>query len=101
MQKPTRCPHVDDGAPSGALLTRYDEGHLATYSRMLDADREGADWRKVSRIILHIDPEREPARARRAFDSHLARAKWMTEYGYRQLLRGGVTGHELSDGKLS
>jgi hypothetical protein len=31
-------------------------------------------------------------RARRAFDSHLARAKWMTEHGYRQLLRGGVSG---------
>jgi hypothetical protein len=23
--------------------------------RMLDADAEGADWREVSRIVLHID----------------------------------------------
>jgi hypothetical protein len=30
-----------------------------------------ADWREVSRIVLHIDPGREPDRARRAFDSHL------------------------------
>jgi hypothetical protein len=32
---------------------------------------------RVSRIVLHIDAEQEPDRARRAFDSHLARAKWM------------------------
>jgi len=101
MQKPAPGSDVDDIAPSGALLTRYDEGHLITYWRMLDADKEGADWREVSRIVLNIDPEREPARARRAFDSHLARAKWMTEHGYRQLLRGGVTGHELREGKLA
>jgi hypothetical protein len=40
--------------------------------------------------VLHIDPDREPDRARHAFDSHLARAKWMTEHGYRHLLRGGA-----------
>jgi len=57
---------------------------------MLDADQEGADWREVSRIVLHIDPEQEPDRARRAFDSHLAQAKWAAQEGYRQLLRGGA-----------
>jgi hypothetical protein len=46
-----------------------------------------ADWREVSRIVLHIDPGREPDRARRAFDSHLVHARWMTEVGYRLLLR--------------
>jgi hypothetical protein len=54
--------------------------------RPLDANADGADWREVSRIVLHIDAEREPDRARRAFDNHLARAKWMTEVGYRQLV---------------
>ena len=34
---------------------------------------------EVARIVLHIDPEREPDRARPAFESHLARAKWMTK----------------------
>jgi hypothetical protein len=56
---------------------------------MLDANAEDADWREVSRIVLHIDPEQEPGRARRAFDSHLARAKWAAQEGYRQLLRRG------------
>jgi hypothetical protein len=43
-----------------------------------------------SRIVLHIDLDRESDRARHVFDSHLARTKWMTEHGYRHLLRGGA-----------
>jgi hypothetical protein len=39
-------------------------------------------------IVLHRDPEREPERTRRAFESHLSRAIWMTKHGYRLLLRG-------------
>ena len=57
----------------------YDACHAVTYMRMLDADAEGADWREVARIVLHIDPDRKPDRARQAFESHLARAKWMAE----------------------
>jgi hypothetical protein len=48
-----------------------------------------ADWREVVRIVLNIDPEQEPNRARRVFDSHLARAKWVSNVGYKQLLRRG------------
>jgi hypothetical protein len=59
-----------------------------TYLRHLQADAQGADWTEVVRSILHIDPDRDPARARRALDSHSARAGWMTEHGYRHLLRG-------------
>ena len=77
--------------PPDALLTVYDEEHVITYLRMLDANAEGADWREVARIVLHLDPEREPDRTRKAFDSHLSRAKWMTEHGYRHLLRGGAS----------
>jgi Uncharacterized conserved protein (DUF2285) len=65
--------------------------HIITYLRMLDADKEGADCREVSRIVLHIDPEQDADRAQRAFDSHLARARWMTQQGYRHLLRGGAS----------
>jgi hypothetical protein len=57
--------------------------------RLLDADAEGADWREVARIVLHIDPDREPDRVRQAFESHLARAKRMARNGYRHLLRRG------------
>ena len=91
MENPPLDPDVADIAPSDPALTRYDQEHLVTYLRLLDADADGADWREVARIVLHIDPNREPDRARQAFDSHLARAKWMTEHGYRHLLRGGVS----------
>lgn len=91
MQKPPLDPDVADVAPTGPTLTGYDQEHLVTYLRLLDADAEGADWREVARIVLHIDPELDPNRARHAFESHLARAKWMTESGYRHLLRGGAS----------
>ncbi|MEY9524060.1 hypothetical protein ABIF70_005201 [Bradyrhizobium japonicum] len=91
MQKPLPDPEVADTAPSDAVLTPYDEEHIITYLRMLDADAEGADWREVAQIVLHIDPEREAVRARRAYDSHLSRARWMANDGYRYLLRGGVS----------
>ena len=90
MQSPPVDPPVSDTAPSGGVLTGYDEQHLVTYLRLLDAEAEGADWREVARIVLHIDPAQEPERAHRAWTSHLARARWMTESGYRHLLRGGA-----------
>ena len=80
-----------DHAPDGAELTDYDEEHAVTYVRMLDADAEGANWREVARIVLHIDPDTEGDRAHRAFDNHLSRAKWISNKGYRQLLRRSVS----------
>ncbi|UPK28077.1 DNA -binding domain-containing protein [Bradyrhizobium sp. 195] len=90
MQTPPLDPDVADLAPNDAVLTSYDEQHLVTYWRLLDAEAVGAHWKEVALIVLHIDPDREPARARNAFDSHLARAKWIADHGYRDLLRGGA-----------
>ena len=81
-----------DEAPTAPSLTEYDRLHLVTYLRLLDAAAAGADWREVVRIVLVIDPAREPERARRAHASHLARARWMSEAGYRDLLRGTRSG---------
>ena len=92
MPSPSLDPPVCDTAPTADILTGYDVQHLVTYLRLLDAEAEGADWREVAQIVLHVDPAREPERARRAWDSHLARARWMTENGYRHLLRGGTPG---------
>jgi hypothetical protein len=91
MQKPPLNPDVADTAPADSVLTVYDEEHVVTYLRLLDADAVGADWREVARVVLHLDPEQESGRARRAFDSHLSRAKWMTEQGHRLMLRGGAS----------
>jgi hypothetical protein len=77
----------EDCPPDGPKLTSYDERHLATYLRLLDANEEGADWKEAVRIIFDLDPDREPERARMVYDSHLARARWMTRSGFRHLLR--------------
>jgi hypothetical protein len=76
-------PNVADLAPADPAVTSYDEEHIITYLRLLDADAEGADWRDVSRIVMRIDPDTEADRARLAFESHLSRARWMTKQGYR------------------
>jgi hypothetical protein len=81
-------PPCADEAPAGPSLTEYETRHFVTYLRMLDADREGADWREVSKIVLHIDPDADASRARGAYESHMSRARWMTEQGYRRLFLG-------------
>ncbi len=83
-------PDVADVAPTGTVFTAYDVEHALTYVRMLDAAADNMDWREVARIVLHLDPDREPDRARQAFDTHLERAKWASRQGYGQLLRMGV-----------
>jgi type VI secretion system activator RovC-like protein len=80
---------VVDMAPDEPALTPYDEQHAVTYARLLDAEADNADWREVARIVLQIDPTLDPDRARRTFDSHLARAKWVARHGYRHLLSRG------------
>jgi hypothetical protein len=87
MPSPPLDPDVADSAPTDPVLTAYDEEHIVTYLRLLDAAAENADWREVARIVLHIDPDQELHRARLAFESHLARAKWMANEGYSHLLR--------------
>lgn len=78
-----------DSPPDSTELTDYDRAHMKEYMRVLDASTDGADWREAIAVIFGIDPDAEPDRARRVHDSHLARARWMTEHGYRQLLREG------------
>lgn len=75
-----------DRAPDASQLTAYDESHLTAYLRLLDADEEGADWRETAAAILGVDAATEPQRAKEMHDSHLARARWMTEVGYAHLL---------------
>ncbi len=89
MAQPPLDPPCADLAPTSAALTGYDEEHLVTYLRLLDADADGADWREVAKIVLHKDPAQDPGGAWAAWESHLARAKWMSSCGYRHLLRGG------------
>ncbi len=80
-----------DRPPDGDSVTSYDESHLALYIRLLDAAAEGADWREAAQILFGLDPGRDAEYAQRVHDSHLARARWMTTTGYRDLLRPRVS----------
>ena len=76
----------DDRPPQLDRVSAYDERHLLSYLRLLDAEAEGADWREAVAIIFGLDPAKEPERARLVHDSHLSRAHWMRDKGYRLLL---------------
>jgi|SRR6185437_3447626 len=83
---PELDPDIADEVPWSEKITAYDEQHFITYIRLLDADAEGADWREVASIVLHRDPAKDTHRTRRCWETHLKRARWMTETGYRELL---------------
>lgn len=74
-----------DSPPLTDRVNAYDEAHLAAYLRLLDAAEEGADWREVAKIVFGLDVDADPERAKQMHDSHLARARWMTEKGYKHL----------------
>lgn len=90
LRVPLLDPDVADEAPTSPILTGYDEERLLTYLRLLQAEIDNADWREVAKIVLHIDPEKEPDRAFRAWETHLARAHWMRTKGYSYLISGGA-----------
>src|SRR5262245_66106398 len=72
--------------PQCDQVTEYDQAHLVTYLKLLDAHAAGTDWMATVRIVLAIDPDADHKLARRMYESHLERAQWMTRVGYRDLL---------------
>ena len=76
----------EDRPPHTDRVNAYDEQHLAVYLRLLMAEEEGADWREVVQVIFGLDPAQDLTRAKTVHESHLARAHWMTEAGFRHLL---------------
>jgi Uncharacterized conserved protein (DUF2285) len=87
MSKDSKPAMIADEVPWFDGLTDYDHTHFAVYARLLDAEADGASHGDIARIVLAIDPVTEPDRAKRCLASHLKRARWMSEHGYRHLLR--------------
>lgn len=81
---------ISDLAPQSDDLTDYDHAHMTLYLRLFDAAESGASLQEISQILFGLDADKEPERAQKIYDSHLARARWMTEHGYRKLLEGGT-----------
>lgn len=79
-------PPIAEEAPWSDQVTAYDHAHLVLYVRLLDAEADGADTDEIARIVLGVDPARDPDRASRMLQSHMRRAHWMCEQGFRHLL---------------
>ena len=73
-------------APRSPVITAYDEAHFAIYLRLLDAKSKAASEDAMLDIILDAAPGMNRDKARRALLSHLKRALWMSDEGYRGLL---------------
>jgi len=89
MNRPSVNPGpVADAAPIEPVLTDYDRRYLIVYVMLLDAVKRGVDRNEIAREILQIDPVAEADRAIHAYETHLARARWMSTHGYQHLLKG-------------
>ena len=83
-------PSVADEALCENTLTSYDERHLLVYADLLETEADGGDWDEAALLVLRIDPVLEPVRARRVWENHLTRARWLAEHGYGNLLGAQV-----------
>ncbi|WP_419910380.1 DNA -binding domain-containing protein [Hoeflea sp.] len=81
-------PDFVDAPPLCDFVTDYDRAQVRLYARLLDAEADGAALAEIARILFGIDAQDDPERARNVHDRHLARARWMAQNGYRDLLNG-------------
>ena len=61
-------------------VAKYSAGAAEAYARS-----KGASEADLVQIIVETDPEKKPEKATQSMRSHLERARWMTEEGYRGL----------------
>ncbi len=76
-----------DQPPGGDRLTEYDRAHLKLYLRLLDAETDGASWEEIVKVLFGIDARSDTGRAERLYLTHLARARWLAENGFKDLIR--------------
>ena len=72
MRESRLYPSVAAEASSANTLTTYDASHLHIYADLLETEADGGDWDEAALLVLRIDPVREPVRARRVWENHLA-----------------------------
>jgi hypothetical protein len=87
MLRHKSAPLVDASAPTSKNVTTYDEHRFPLYIQLLDANTVGARWEDVADSVLGLDIHADRVSAHHTWQSHLNRAKWMTEVGYRDLLK--------------
>ncbi len=71
-------------APSSDNVTPYDREHFKLYLRLLDAEENDVHWKVAVEEIMGLKSVESSSKS--CWQSHLQRAKWMSNSGYRQLL---------------
>jgi hypothetical protein len=80
MKETQLNPQVANLAPAGPTLTMYDEKHVITYMACLMPINK-VPTGGMSRGSCCASTQTTMSIARIAFESHLSRARWMTEQG--------------------
>lgn len=70
--------------PWSDTLTAYDEVHFSLYLRLLDGRAKGLSEDSLCRTVLEVEPDEH---GKSLLGAHMRRADWMTQKGYKQLLR--------------
>lgn len=83
----SNTPPVTSQAPTANHVTAYDEAHVVLYLRLLDALAAGATEADICKDLLGLRGGPEDAHSRAILESHIVRARWMTEHGYRAFLK--------------
>lgn len=71
-------------APNSDNITSYDREHFKLYLRLLDAEENDIHWEIAAVKIMGL--EAGDLSNKYCWKSHLQRAKWLSDFGYRQLL---------------
>lgn len=92
---------IADEAPWSDGFNAYDEAQFPLYLRLLDAVAARAAEAEICAVLLGMDVDREPERARRCLQSHLKRARWLARgEGFRFLIgREGPAGGYRSESR--
>jgi len=72
--------------PASDTVTAYDRRCFKLYIMLLDADASGEEWSDAYKRVFGKSEIQNHERAFKHYQTHLKRAKWMTNTGYQQLL---------------
>ena len=84
--KDMQRPRLKSTPPISDMITDYDREHFTTYFIILDCAAVRAPWNHAAKQLRDQGMPRDRRKAKAVHDAHLARARWMTEEGWKLLM---------------
>lgn len=78
---------TDKGPPKLSQIGPPNAQKIAIYLRLLDAEQDEAGWKEAAEIILGLDVNSNPRKARLAYDNARKHALWLRDHGFLTLAR--------------